>query len=69
MFAENVNLPANAAALPAPAVGEDRRTIARQSHGERRDFTALRREPGVAAPPPAKSGNAVCAMRETLHQR
>src|SRR5689334_249939 len=57
MFAESVNLPANAAELSAPAVCEERRTRPRESHGERREFAALRREPGIAAAPTAKSGN------------
>jgi hypothetical protein len=69
MFAESVNLPANVSEPPAPAVCEDRRPRSRESHGERRDFAALRREPGVAAAPPAQSGSAVRAMREKLHQR
>jgi hypothetical protein len=69
MFAESVNLPANAAELPAPAVCEERRTRSRESHGDRREFATLRREPGIAAAPPAKSGNGVRAMREKLHQR
>jgi hypothetical protein len=47
----------------------DRRMRSRESHAERRDFAELRREPGVAAAPPAKSGSAVRAMREKLHQR
>jgi uncharacterized protein len=69
MFAESVNLPANAAELSAPAVCEERRTRPRESHGERREFAALRREPGIAAAPTAKSGNDVRSMREKLHQR
>jgi len=69
LFAESVNLPVNVAEPPAPAVCEDRRLRSRESHGERRDFAALRREPSVAAAPPAKSAGAVRAMREKLHQR
>jgi hypothetical protein len=65
MFAESVNLPAQAAELPAPAVCEDRHTRARDGHGERRNF-ALRREPSAAAP--AKTVGAVRSMREKLQQ-
>jgi uncharacterized protein len=64
MFAESVNLPANVSEPPAQAVCEDRRTRSRANHAERPDFAALRRKPGVAAAPPAKSGSAVRHARE-----
>jgi len=70
MFAESVNLPAKRCGAARPGrFCEDRRTRSRENHAERRNFAALRCEPGVAGAPPAKSGSAVRAMREKLHQR
>ena len=71
MFAETVNLPANGAEAMLPGATsafEERRTAARESNGERRDFGTGRRDP-VASGQPAQSNTAVRAMREKLHQR
>ena len=72
MFAETVNLPANGAEAMLPGATsafEERRTAARESNGERRDFGTGRREHPVASAQPAQSNTAVRAMREKLHQR
>ncbi|HEU0160630.1 MAG TPA: ATP-binding protein [Hyphomicrobiaceae bacterium] len=71
LFAESVNLlphPAEAM-LPAPPAFEERRTPARETPPERREFGTLRREPNAAGAQPTQAGTAVRAIREKLHHR
>jgi DNA helicase HerA-like ATPase len=71
LFAESVNLPPHPGdtMLPIPPAFEERRTTARESAGERREFGTLRREPTAVPAQPTQAGTAVRAIREKLHHR